>query len=291
MHPIARRTLPVLGLLLLGSDAQAQFTVYGVTGGTGLQRLVRFNSATPSAVMVVGSTGANLTGIDFRPATGVLYGYNGSMLYTIDLTTGAATQALDTHDIAGENAGFDFNPTVDRIRITDASGTNLRVNPNDGVALVDGNIAYTSGTAAATVTATAYTNSFAGATTTALFGIDSRLRTLVSFVSPNAGTITTVGSLGIAFDPTINGFDIVTTSGINTAFLVAVGAAGTPAMSSFYSVNLGTGAATFVGTVGATERLQGIAVQSTVPEPGTLGLFAGGLALGAALLRRRRTLG
>jgi hypothetical protein len=282
MHRIARSALPALAVLLAGSAADAQYTVYGITGGTGPQQLVRFNSSTPGSVAVVGNTGVNLTGIDFRPANGLLYGYNGSLLYTIDLTTGAARQAFDINDITGANAGFDFNPMADRLRITSATGTNLRVNPNDGTTIVDGTIA-------GAITGDAYTNSVAGATSTTLFGIDASQGTLVSFTSPNAGTFTTVGSLNLGFLPAVNGFDIVTAGGANFAFLAASSAAG--AASSFYSVDLTTGNASFIAASGATGGLQGIAVQSTVPEPGTLGLLAGGLALGGVVLRRRRTRG
>jgi hypothetical protein len=34
--------------------------------------------------------------------------------------------------LAGTSFGFDFNPTVDRIRLVSDSGQNLRLNPNSG---------------------------------------------------------------------------------------------------------------------------------------------------------------
>lgn len=111
-----------------------------------------------------------LHGIDFRPVNEQLYALSStSRLYTINLSSGAAavagTGALATW-LSGTDFGFDFNPTVDRIRVVKNTGQNLRLNPNDGtVAAVDGSL--NPGTPV--VTAAAYTNSFAGATTTSLF--------------------------------------------------------------------------------------------------------------------------
>jgi hypothetical protein len=272
--------------------------VYGVTStADGGQRLVRFNSADPTSVTTVGLTGASLIGIDFRPATGTLYGYNGSLLYTIDLTTGAATPVFDVGDTMGGTAGFDFNPTVDRIRVVGPTGTNLRLNPNDGSTLIDGSLAYAAGDVnagrAATVTGAAYTNNDVDpATGTTLYGIDAALGTLVTIAPPNEGVVNTVGGLGLGFAPTVNGFDIVTVGGVNSAFLTAFGGGAVP-LTGFYSVNLASGAATLVGTVGVAGGLQGIAIvpSSTVPEPGSLGLVATGLAVGGLALRRRRARG
>lgn len=292
------RILTALALLLAPVAAQAQFTVYGLAGTGAAQQLVRFNSATPGSVTTLGVTGANLLGIDFRPATGQLFGYNGNTLFTLNLATGAASSVQPTAATDGGNAGVDFNPTVDRLRITDGSGTNLRVNVDDGAAIVDGDLAYVPGDAAAGeaphVTAVAYTNNDDDpATATTLYGIDAGQGTLVAFASPNEGTLATVGSLGLGDLSVVNGFDIVTMNGSNFGFLAALepGGAG---MSSWYSVNLASGATSRLGEIGIDAPLHGIAISAevaVVPEPATVGLVGIGLAAMGLAMRRRRQVG
>ncbi|MEJ7701366.1 MAG: DUF4394 domain-containing protein [Pyrinomonadaceae bacterium] len=81
------------------------------------------------------AAGENILGIDFRPATGQLYALgSSSRIYIINPRTGVATAvgAAGAFTLMGTDFGFDFNPTVDRIRIVSNTGQNLRVNPNDG---------------------------------------------------------------------------------------------------------------------------------------------------------------
>ncbi len=59
----------------------------------------------------------------------------------------------------------------------------------------------------ADATGAAYTNNVAGATSTALFDLDSKLDVLVRQTPPNAGTLQTVGSLGMDITG-VSGFDI-----------------------------------------------------------------------------------
>ena len=301
MRRIARTVaLPLVGLLTLGAatgTAHAQFVAYGLRpapGAGGGQQLVRFDTANPSVVTVVGATtrAETILALDFRPATGQLYGFNGSSIFTFDLSTGAAVPVAATSSTTDLfNVGFDFNPTVDRIRIVDSSNRNLRVNPTDGTAIVDGPYVYAPGDSLAgsapRLSAVAYTNNVAGATTTTLFGLDRTRGTLVRITSPNGGAVSTVGSLGLGFLPGELDFDIVTVGGTNVGFFTASILTGGP--SALYRVNLDTGAATLVGNVG-TGGLRGLAIgldTTVVPEPATWALTGLGLVALAGVGRRR----
>jgi hypothetical protein len=182
----------------------------------------------------------NILGIDFRPVNGQLYALGStSRLYTINLGTGAATVLggqLSTL-LVGTEFGFDFNPTVDRIRVVSNLGQNLRLNPIDAsVSAVDGMI----NPGMPMLSSAAYTNNFAGATTTSLFVIDHNTDKLYLQNPPNNGTLVEVGSLGVDITNS-NGFDIGSTS--QKAYLVATSGTET----KLYNVNTSTGTITAVG--------------------------------------------
>ncbi len=202
-----------------------------------------FNPNTPmpvSKTMTGLQSGENILGIDFRPANGQLYALgSSSRIYTINLGTGAATAVGTTPFVtllSGTDFGFDFNPTVDRIRVVSNTGQNLRLNPNDGT-IAAADLALNPGSPM--ISAAAYTNNFAGATATTLFVIDHNTDKLYQQNPPNNGTLVETGSLGINITST-NGFDIGSMS--QKAYLMAsVGSS-----TKIYTVNTTTGAATSV---------------------------------------------
>jgi len=247
--------------------APATATAIGLSGGNSL---IRFTASNPGSVQtptpVTGLQGGDsLVGIDFRPATGDLYGLAGSgRLYTIDPSTGVAVLA-STLSVAPTGTSFavDFNPVPDRLRVISDTGQNLRVNVDTGETIVDGSI----NPAGPTIAAAGYTNSFAGTTSTALFTVDINGSILNLQSPPNDGTQVAIGPLG-ATATAASGFDILFSDGANSAFGAFSG--------SFYTVDLTTGEATLVGAIGGSPTFVGLAVSPDAivgpgPGPGPVG--------------------
>lgn len=279
----------------LTNTAAAQ-DIYAVQNYTAL---VKFSAVTPqviaSTATISGITaGQKIEGLDFRPNTGQLYafGYNKSMttyqLYTINLTTGLAT-AINTETIIALGngpIGFDFNPTVDRIRVTSANGGNFRLHPVTGaIAFTDGNLAYNAtdvnnGVTPAIV-AGAYNNSYIGTAATILYNYDNQLNIITTQNPPNAGTLNTVGSSGIITN-TVNPlvdmdiyFNPSTSS--NTAYLVA-NSSTLGNIDQLFTINVATGSLTLVGDVGGVDPVSNIAVFIDRTQPAMIGQLAYGLS-------------
>jgi hypothetical protein len=210
---------------------------------TSANQLLIFNPMNTSSLItktITGlSAGESLVGLDMRPLNGQLFALsNTSRLYTINAASGMASPVGQlTILLSGSSFGFDFNPLVDRIRIVSNTGQNLRVNPADASAINDG--ALNGGNGMPMVTAAAYTNNFAGTTSTTLYDIDTQTDQLLIQNPPNNGTLVLVGSLGVNAEAA-NGFDIGGTSGIAYAILTTTGSTG------LYRVNLSTGTAAFM---------------------------------------------
>ena len=214
-------------------------------------------------------TSETILAIDYRPATGQLYGVSDmSRLYIINPTTGVATAVSMTPftpAIAGTNVGFDFNPTVDRIRLVTDQDQNLRLNPNTGaVAATD--LPLNPGNPE--VVAVAYINSFAGATSTVLYDINVADDMLYRQFPPNNGTLVPVGPLGVLATGE-GGFDISSDNSVALAVLFGRGddGEGGEEISNgnkirFYYIDLASGDAT---NAGKTDRvIIGIAIPPSI---------------------------
>lgn len=206
-------------------------------------------------------------GTDFRPATGQLYlvakHASVGQLYLVNFNNDffnsnifnnnqtftnlfnrsvIATKVGLPFNISGTFFGVNFNPTVDRLRVNSNLGQNLRINPNTGEVTVDTPLAYAVGDpnfgAVPSVVSASYTNSVAGATTTTLYVIDSRLNILATQNPANDGTLNTIGQLGINIG-NIVGFDIEPGTNVAYATFIVNG------VTKIYTINLATGRATF----------------------------------------------
>ena len=246
--------------------------------------LLRFKAGNPRAILSrkkIGGLNEDVRGIDFRVSHGVLFVLGASgRLYTLDTATAQATAVGETPlALPAVETGFDFNPTVDRIRVALADGTNLRAHPVTGAQVDsdpkadgvqrDGPLAYAPGDPhagwPALVNGVAYTYNPKNDKLTTNFAIDGARGTLVTMgsregvepaVSPNSGQVFTVGSLKTG-PVTAVSFDI--SDAHNSAYLAAsrVG----DSRTHLFRVNLDTGEAAYLASIGKKERIRGLAIE------------------------------
>jgi hypothetical protein len=262
-------------------------------------------------VTIAGVTaGETLVGIDYRPQTGQLYslGVNPSSdtatVYIIDPQTGAATVVGASAGLvayvdgtgapvdlppAAMGYGFDFNPTVDRIRVVTGTGLNFRINPDNGNP-VDGNLNNTASppagintdglinggpTGSSGVTAAAYTNSFGQSLTggvTTQYVIDSASNSLFIQNPPNAGTLT----VNLPITVSGNTLDFTDANGFDIPSNIRVTKSADPAMGLAFAAL----------TVGNTTRLYSIELSNgRAISLGNLPGGVSGLAVGQATIR------
>jgi hypothetical protein len=253
---------------------------------TASNKLIKFNAGRPDRILttlnITGlQPGETLLGIDYRVAKDQLYALGSSgRLYTLneDTAVASAVGMPFAVKLEGTQFGFDFNPTVDRIRVVSNTGQNLRLHPDTGAVVdsnpalegvqIDGKLTYAAGDinfgkAPATVGA-AYSYNKADTKITTNFALDAAAGTLVTqgsregvvpAVSPNTGQLFTVGSLGMTFNNA--SFDIQALSDVAFAALNSDGSTA----SRWVMIDLKTGAAKSLGTVGGGERVVGIAME------------------------------
>jgi hypothetical protein len=233
------------------------------------QRLLCFSEFLPVLARAIGvvsglQTDTRLVGIDYRPATGDLYGLGeAGGVYTIDATTAEAVlQTRLNVALSGTSFGVDFNPTVDLLRIVSDAGQNLRANVVTGATTVDAalNTPPTAGTTTG-VTAAAYTNNDLDATTaTTLFDINTATDRIVIQAPPNNGSLNPTGNLRVDAG-TDAGFDIFSRlqNGI-TSDVSAFAALSVGGRARFYRLNLLTGEAQLRGTFRPSHPVVDIAI-------------------------------
>ena len=248
-----------------------------VVAMTDTAELIRFNAGQPQRVLqrkpLLGlEPGDRLLGIDYRVARGVLYAVSASgRVYTLDADSAQLTRVGNGAPVVfnGQTFGVDFNPVADRIRVVSDTGQNLRLNPDTGeLAAADPALRMSAsalpaaGTPPLRVAGAAYTYNKHNDKLTTNFAIDLASGTLmvqgsregvVPAVSPNTGELTAVGALGTgALDDAA--FDI---ADINNAALAALRSGG---RTRLHAVDLASGRATLIGTVGDGRGLWGMAI-------------------------------
>ena len=231
--------------------------------------------------------GETLVGIDFRPVNGQLFALgvdaaaDTATLYRVDpsgggLTAIGAPGGITVGDLPDGGYGMDFNPTVDRIRITTDSGLNFRLNPNDGTVTaidtpINGLPAGSTG-----ISAVAYTNSSIGATVTTLYTLDSVSNSLFIQNPANGGTQTSPLAVVVGGSPldftSVNGFDIPAGVRVSSANAPAVGFGFADltvgGITSLYKINLATGEAINLGTIGSSPApLAGLTLADSLAVP------------------------
>jgi len=225
------------------------------TGGN----LLRFSSANPRKLRSKAITGlpamVTIKGIDFRPASGDLYALGSDrVVYRLNPRTAIAVPEGKTFDqspsiLSGSFNGFDFNPTVDKIRVTSDADDNLRLNPDDGTLLsVDTKLTPPE----VQVVGSAYTNSSFTAfvtrpTVTELYAYDIGASPDRLWIQrpANAGTLIMPLSTGLELGGNV-GFDV---AGVNNIGWLA----GTPkgrSASRLYRLDVNTGRTKSLGRIG-----------------------------------------
>ncbi len=254
---------------------------------TASHQLIKFNAGQPQKILasiaIKGlQPGETILGIDYRVVKDTLYALGSTgRLYTLNEDTAQLTQvgtAPFAVKLEGTQFGFDFNPTVDRIRVDSHTGQNLRLHPDTGAVVdsnpnlegvqIDGPLTFASGdinaSKKASIVGAAYSYNKADPKITTNYALDAATASLVTqgslegktpAVSPNTGQLFTVGRLGMNFEDAA--FDIQALSDEAFAALSGKDLRGT----RWYTIDLKSGAAKFIGTIGTKEGIRAMALE------------------------------
>ncbi len=247
--------------------------------------LLFFNAATPDTIVrtvpITGLPGGyRMVAMDVRPTPGIYLALavavNGSTgrAFTLNELTGVATAlgaaAFSTTLPSGGGWAGDYSPTGNVFRLVHSTGANYRLNITTGALIAqDTNIT------ASRASALGYDRSTSPpAAATTLFSIDSNTSQLAMIggvdgaPSPNGGTSSVVGALGVLLDSHNVGLDL---SPSDLAF-VSLRVGGNYGL---YTINLVSGAATLVGAIGNGDRAVIEIAVLVVPSGSVLGLVGG----------------
>ena len=259
---------------LLAATGAAAETIYGVSAHMGL---ITFDSAAPGVItsaVALNPVPIDVMAIDFRPATGQLYAVvslqGPARLATIDPATGTVTPIGSPLNTGITEIAFSFAPVGDVARLITDTGQNLLVDPVTAVATPANSV---QGSIVAIAHSPDNTLYGIGHQADALF----RIGGVGGSPSPDTGTVTSLGPLGVTIEHRDNSFDISPSSGVAYAALhQETGPTG------LYIVNLATGAATLIDLIGPVNAIAVAPPQVSAAESPTLSPWAL-LALGAAI--------
>ncbi len=285
-----------LAALIALSFAAASAHAATLVGLTDNNRLLTFNStasgSVTSATISGVAAGESILSIDYRNPDNQIYGL-GSLgnVYKLNADTGAATSfAMGVVPTVTGGAAYeiDFNPQNNNLRVignSAAGNSNRALNMATGVTAAQ--TALTRGGGALNVVGAAYNQNFAGspAASLNLYYIDAESDAL--YLNNNAfagGVLSKVGDLtlgGSAFAVNnATGFDIA-----------ASGEAFVSWNQNLYAIDLGSGALTALGQIGAggSSNVIGLTSVGAIPEPETYALMLAGLGLVGVMVKRRKT--
>lgn len=226
--------LSIVASLAAPAASSAGEAAIGVVGAGAQAEVVHFDTDAPGTIAArrpIGGllAGETIVGLDERVATGEFVALTSVNRYLLlDPDTGATQQpgapiATSPPFIAGPAAGFDVNPTVDRVRLVNPLDDNMRfnpltfapvdsdANPANGVT-PDASLAFAPADVNVgqnpNVVAAAYDRTDNDpATPTTLFVLDSGLDIVATLgggngmPSPNLGGLFTIGPLGANIGP------------------------------------------------------------------------------------------